>query len=191
MARPGPEPSAATAGPRAPSPVAWASVLGFALLVAFSVVHLQPDIGRLWSGRTAPLTGVLLGEAFPPSLGDLTMVEWGKSAADTLAMSILALFMATAGGALLSFAAARNVLGPDGMGGEGGRSPQARMLSVLVYGASRTLLLFLRGVPAPIWALLFLFVFFPGILPGALALGAYTMGVLGRLMPAPDRRCAE
>jgi phosphonate transport system permease protein len=40
----------------------------------------------------------------------------------------------------------------------------------------------MRSIPAPIWALLLLFIIFPGILPGALALGIYTLGVLGRLL---------
>ena len=39
-----------------------------------------------------------------------------------------------------------------------------------------------ESAPAPIWALLLLFVLFPGVLPGALALGVYTLGVLGRLV---------
>jgi phosphonate transport system permease protein len=44
------------------------------------------------------------------------------------------------------------------------------------------MLLVFRSIPAPIWALLLLFVLFPGVLPGALALGIYTLGVLGRLV---------
>jgi phosphonate transport system permease protein len=36
-------------------------------------------------------------------------------------------------------------------------------------------------VPPPVWALVLLFVLLPGVLPGALALGVYTLGVLGRL----------
>ena len=39
-----------------------------------------------------------------------------------------------------------------------------------------------RAIPAPIWALVVLFVVFPGILPGAIALGLHNMGILGRLM---------
>ncbi|NIV29452.1 MAG: ABC transporter permease subunit, partial [Anaerolineae bacterium] len=39
-----------------------------------------------------------------------------------------------------------------------------------------------RAVPAPVWALLFLFVLFPGTLPAAFALGLYNWGVAGRLM---------
>ena len=43
-------------------------------------------------------------------------------------------------------------------------------------------LLLLRAVPPPVWALVLLFVFLPGVLPGALALGVYTLGVLGALI---------
>jgi phosphonate transport system permease protein len=45
----------------------------------------------------------------------------------------------------------------------------------------RAALLLLRAVPPPVWALVLLFVLLPGVLPGALALGVYTLGVLGRL----------
>ena len=43
-------------------------------------------------------------------------------------------------------------------------------------------MLFARAVPEPIWALIFLFVLFPGILPGAIALAIHNLGILGRLM---------
>ena len=39
-----------------------------------------------------------------------------------------------------------------------------------------------RAIPPPVWALLVLFVLFPGPLPGAVALGIYNFGILGRLM---------
>ena len=47
---------------------------------------------------------------------------------------------------------------------------------------TRFLLLVARAVPEPIWALIFLFVLFPGILPGAIALSLHNLGILGRLM---------
>ncbi|MGA8210304.1 MAG: ABC transporter permease subunit, partial [Nocardioidaceae bacterium] len=50
------------------------------------------------------------------------------------------------------------------------------------WGVARMLLLVLRSVPAPVWAVLALLALFPGILPGALALGLYTGGILGRLV---------
>ena len=52
--------------------------------------------------------------------------------------------------------------------------------AVLIF--TRFLLLFVRAVPEPIWALIFLFVLFPGILPGAIALALHNLGILGRLM---------
>lgn len=55
-------------------------------------------------------------------------------------------------------------------------------LRIVILLFTRFLLLFTRAIPAPIWALLFLFVLFPGILPGAIALGIHNMGILGRLM---------
>ncbi|MDP9453816.1 MAG: ABC transporter permease subunit, partial [Actinomycetota bacterium] len=39
-----------------------------------------------------------------------------------------------------------------------------------------------RAIPPPVGALLLVFVLFPGPLPGALALGVYNFGILGRLM---------
>ena len=48
--------------------------------------------------------------------------------------------------------------------------------------AARPLLLVTRAIPPPVWALLVLFVLFPGPLPGAVALGIYNFGILGRLM---------
>ncbi|HEY6747313.1 MAG TPA: ABC transporter permease subunit [Mycobacteriales bacterium] len=38
-----------------------------------------------------------------------------------------------------------------------------------------------RAIPPPVWALLLLFVILPGSLPGAVALGIYNFGILGRL----------
>jgi phosphonate transport system permease protein len=40
----------------------------------------------------------------------------------------------------------------------------------------------LRALSEAIWALVALFFLFPGILPGALGLGLYNLGILGRLM---------
>jgi phosphonate transport system permease protein len=47
---------------------------------------------------------------------------------------------------------------------------------------ARALLLLTRAVPPPVWAVVALFVLRPGPWPGALALAAYNVGVLGRLL---------
>jgi phosphonate transport system permease protein len=48
-------------------------------------------------------------------------------------------------------------------------------------GAARLLALVSRSIPPTVWALLALFVILPGAVPGAVALGIYTAGVLARL----------
>ena len=65
-----------------------------------------------------------------------------------------------------------------GVPGVFGSGPGARALSFVVRG----LALVTRSIPPTVWALLVLFVVFPGMLPGAVALGIYTAGVLARLL---------
>jgi phosphonate transport system permease protein len=87
---------------------------------------------------------------------------------ETVQMSVIAIACATVGAVLLAGVAAH----------------PARYASVprrLAGSVVRLLLLLLRAVPPPVWALVLLFVLLPGVLPGALALGVYTLGVLGRL----------
>jgi phosphonate transport system permease protein len=82
-------------------------------------------------------------------------------------------------GILFSFAGARNFALQLGrrLGGKT-RNP----LGVLILVMTRLAFLVGRAVPPPVWALLFLFVLFPGVLPAALALAVYNWGVAGRLM---------
>ncbi len=154
--------------------------LGFLLL--FSFLYLDAGWGKLAAPRTGELLAQVLGDAFPPALGGLTLADYFRLSADTLAMSILAIALAGAGGVLFSYPGAHNFLLPGGILNPGGGSRVAALAGTAVFAATRAFLLFLRAVPAPIWALLLLFVLFPGILTGALALALYTWGVLGRLM---------
>ncbi len=64
----------------------------------------------------------------------------------------------------------------------GARGDLNQWWGTLMLLFTRLLLLVARAVPEPIWALLFLFILFPGILPGAIALGLHNLGILGRLM---------
>lgn len=162
-----------------------ASLLGAAALVVFSFWHVGPQFAQLFSSRTGTLLADLLARAVPPSLAAVGWGEMLRLSQLTLAMSVLAMSLAGLGGVLLAFPAAHTLLLPGGVLHGGGESHRARWRSLwgtTVYVTTRAVLLFLRGVPAPIWALLLLFIFFPGILPGAVALGLYTLGVLGRLM---------
>ncbi len=95
----------------------------------------------------------------------------GRLAADTVAMSVLAIVMAAAGGLVSVIAGARR--SPVGTR----RTPLARLLFVVVRG----LYALTRAVPELIWAMLVIFVFTPGILPGAIALGLHNFGIVGKL----------
>lgn len=136
---------------------------GLALL---SVWHLAPDVSRWTSPRTVELLGRLVDDLVPPRLpgdGWRTLVE---TSVETLLMSVVAVTLAAVLGGLAALVAARGSVGWPG-----------RVAGWLV----RQLLLLTRAVPPPVWALLVLFVVFPGPLPGAIALGVYTFGILGRL----------
>ncbi len=144
------------------------SVLAVAALLPVCWWAIQVDVRTLVAPRTLTLIGSTAASAWPPRGGAALLAELVSLSAQTLAMSVLAMLIAGAGGLLLSFAAARpTTAGP------------ARTVGVAV---SRCALLLFRAVSEPVWALLALFVLFPGILPGAVGLGLYNLGIIGRLM---------
>ncbi len=159
-------------------PVLAGSLVAGAMLIGLSVWWVGLDLSVLVSGRVWDLGTEILGDAWPPALAEGGLGGLLELSAVTLAMSILAMAVAFWGGALLAFPAA----GPSRSGRVAGRVGIGRATHTLAMVASRFVLVVLRAIPPPVWALLFLFVLFPGILPGALALGVYTAGVLGRLM---------
>ena len=130
--------------------------------------YLEVDPSTLWAERARENFGRLVTSLFPPvpANGWGTLVELSI---DTLAMSVIAIAIAFVGGFGLALLAARPAAGA-GLG--------VRTRSLFVRG----MLLVARAIPPPVWAFVFLFVFFPGVVPGALALGVYNLGVLGRLM---------
>jgi phosphonate transport system permease protein len=137
-----------------------------AALVAGSLWHLDPEPSRWLSPRTLELLGRLVADLLPPQLPDGGWSVLLVRSLETLQMSVVAISFAAGLGIAAALLAAR-----------GGTSPVRRA----VGWAARQLLLVTRTIPPPVWALLVLFVVFPGPLPGALALGVYTFGVLGRL----------
>lgn len=113
------------------------------------------------------------GEAVPAYRDPGRWREVGVLAVQTLAMSVLAVAFAAFGMLATVMAGARQTV-------DGERSRLGRALSLL----TRATYILTRAVPELIWALLIVFVFSPGIVAGALALGIHNYGVLGRL-------CAE
>jgi phosphonate transport system permease protein len=157
--------------PKAPPiPLLVAIALG---PVVWGFWYLHPDWSLITAARSQRL-----GQAFVSGLWPLkgeTLGFLGAQAVDTAAMSVLAIVFASLGGLLLAFPAAHNLGRLVGLGANGWRS------WFLLY-SSRFLLLLARAIPAPIWALVVLYVMFPGILPGAVALGIHNLGILGRLI---------
>jgi phosphonate transport system permease protein len=159
---------------------------------ALAVAVLTVPVAAWWTGqdlrplvdaRSWELAAQLLAESWPPTLGAGPAGAGGSGAGGitgllalagtTLAMSVLAIALAFAGGLVLAGPAVRPVEPGATLSGTG-----RRIASVI----ARALLVALRAVPPPVWALLVLFVLRPGLLAGAVALGCYTVGVLGRLM---------
>ncbi|WP_231510474.1 PhnE/PtxC family ABC transporter permease [Fischerella sp. PCC 9605] len=160
-------------------------LLGAFILLVFSFWYVKADFAKLWEPRTAERLARIIQDVFPPQWIDLNQLLILST--QTLAMSILAITGAGLGGILLSFLAARE----EGRRGRGEEREKDTPLSAsreglgvrfFVFLFTRFLLLFARAVPEPIWALIFLFVLFPGILPGAIALAIHNLGILGRLM---------
>ncbi|TYP87496.1 PhnE/PtxC family ABC transporter permease [Blastococcus xanthinilyticus] len=144
------------------------AVLGSVALVAWSWWYLALTPATLTSAGTLEQLSYVLGAAWPPATDGDLLGAIASAAVDTLQMSVIAIALATAGAVLLSGLAARRP----------GAGPGRWALGV----ATRWAFLVPRAVPPPVWALVLLFVLLPGVLPGALALGVYTLGVLGRLV---------
>lgn len=158
---------------------AW---LAIALLVASWAFVLTEQNARyvdLFSRQTLDQARAFLeqlagvGEAQPAYLDLARWADVAWLAYRTLAMSVLAIGFATIGMLLTVMAGARPVV--DNEWSWPGR---------LLFGLARIAWIFARAVPELVWALLIVFVFSPGVLAGALALGLHNFGVLGRL-------CAE
>lgn len=159
-------------------PLLTGSLVFGAVLIGLSSWWVGLDIAVLWSGEAWRFGIQLLSDAWPPSVGDTGVGGLLMLAGVTLAMSIVAITIAFALGALFAVPASTPAQGRDHVE----RGVVARIARKTAMLASRFVLVVLRAIPPPVWALLLLFVMYPGILPGAIALAVYTTGVLGRLM---------
>ena len=155
-----------------------ASMIGAIALVPLSAAHVGLDPASIWDGRARELLRQALAGAWPPDLDPETVREIAQASLDTLAMSVIAIAIAFLGALVLAFPAAGAMRRTRAeRGGWTGRAWRG-VLAVV----TRALLLLLRAVPPPVGAFLLLLVLFPGVLPGAIALGLYNLGILGRLM---------
>ena len=138
--------------------------------------------GVSWAGLTSPRTGQLterlLDDMFPPALPPGGWSELVGAALDTVAMAVLAMALAVVITLVVGPFATR--MRPTASGTPAPSWWRAPRLAGQF--AARALLLVLRSVPPTVWAVIALLAMFPGILPGAIALGLYTAGILGRLV---------
>lgn len=125
------------------------------VLVAAYYVGLL-DYQKLADGL--PAISTLFGESVPPNFSN-----WLKPLLDTLAMSIAGTALAVALSLPLAFLAARNT------------APHPA-----VYQAARVVLNALRSVPELIMGILFVAAVGFGALPGVLALGLHSVGMVGK-----------
>lgn len=154
------------------------SILTFGL-IPFCFWYVGADFSKLWSPLTWQRLIAMLQACFPPDRQVVSQL-WALSQ-ETLAMSVLAIALAALGGTLLSFPAAHNFFLPGGVLRPNRHDRLGGLWAWSSLLLTRAILLFCRAMPAPIWALIILFVTFPGVLPGAIALGLHNLGILGRL----------
>jgi ABC-type phosphate/phosphonate transport system permease subunit len=100
-----------------------------------------------------------------------------KLTLDTLKMSVMATGFATIATLLTVVPAARNVA-------DGSITLARKWHGWVSFGIIRAGYIFSRAVPELVWAMIIIFIFKPGILPGAIALALHNFGILGKL-------CAE
>lgn len=152
------------------------------ILVPASFIYIHPDISKLWAPRTLALLVNVAKSSLPLTVTPKVLSELGMLSLQTLAMSILAIAVAGSGGIVLSFLAAHSLWLPGGLFTNHSGNNYAQWWAWPSILLTRLLLLICRSIPAPVWALVATFVLFPGILPGAIALGLHNLGILGRLM---------
>ncbi|MGF3227287.1 PhnE/PtxC family ABC transporter permease [Facklamia sp. P12932] len=98
-----------------------------------------------------------------------------KLSAQTFVMSIVAIGFATLGMLIFVFPTARNVV-------SGELTYRSKWYYWPLYYLGRFLFLIGRAVPELLWAMILLYLFKPGLLPGALALALHNFGILGKLV---------
>jgi phosphonate transport system permease protein len=120
--------------------------------------------------------GGLIGvnEKDPAFLNAESWLSALKLTIETLEMSIMAIGFATIAAFLTVIPAARNIA-------NGSLTSSKKWYNWILFGLVRTLYIFSRSVPELVWAMMVIFIFKPGLLPGAIALALHNFGILGKL----------
>ncbi len=132
--------------------------------IGFLILLCLFESGLLNGARMAeglPAIGVMVSEMIPPDFG--RWQQWVTPMLDTLVMSVAGTFLAIVFSIPLAFLAARN------------SAPNK-----FVYQAARMLLNMLRSIPELILGIIFVAAVGFGMLPGVLALGLHSIGMVGK-----------
>ncbi len=139
---------------------AYTSLLVVLAIMLLAFLHVGFfDAERLLDG--IPSIASLVGEMFPPDFTNWR--SWGKPLLDTLGMSIAGTALALALALPLGLLSAKNL------------APHP-----LLYRAARFLLNLLRAIPELIMGIVFVAAVGFGALPGVLALGLHSVGMIGK-----------
>jgi phosphonate transport system permease protein len=157
------------------------------ILIAASWVFIfiadDADFFGMFTEKNFEYTAKFIGGLFGVGEADkafLNTEAWGnalKLTYETLQMSVMAIGFATIAMLVTVIPAARNTA-------EGTLTLTKKWYRWIVFGIIRVVYIFSRSVPELVWAMIIVFIFKPGILPGALALAIHNFGILGKL-------CAE
>lgn len=151
----------------------WLSIFSFekaSLTTLFSDQNLM-HTGKFFKG----LFGI--GEENPAFFSKESWKNAFNLTIETLIMSVMATGFATIAAFLTVVPAARNVA-------DGSLTLAKKWHGWISFGIIRGGYIFSRAVPELVWAMIIIFIFKPGILPGAIALALHNFGILGKL-------CAE
>ncbi len=105
---------------------------------------------------------------------DLIDEKGWEAMSTTLAISVAAIVLAGIWGTLLALPAARNITA-------GFSYDPPKLLWILIVGATRLVLIFLRAIPEYVWAFLLLALLGPTAWPAVLALALHNSGIIGKL----------
>lgn len=165
------------------TPGSLLTTLSALLLVAWCWRATEMSLGALLQGWENMITYVAGNPSirdsgfFPPTTDLARLGKYGLSMLETVQMAILALILSVLIAFPLSFLASRNTLDIIIPGDRGVRP----LLKQVLYSAVRFLANLSRSINEIIWALLFVSAVGLGPMPGILALGIHTAGVLIKL----------
>jgi phosphonate transport system permease protein len=157
------------------------TILAVISLALASGWYLKLDLAKPFETVRIEMLWRTLAEGLPPRLRSTDLFELMWLSLETLAMSIVAMTCASTLAIAVSWIATPILFTSSRSGGLRSH-PARRVLSHALAIAIRGLLICVRALSDGIWAVLVLFMLFPGPFAGAVAMGIYNFSVLGRLL---------